>query len=56
MIREGALALESRSPLSENYRWWGEWGRLGAGGSPPDPEVQQLCVVFEAEDQAENMR
>ena len=34
----------------------GSRGRLGAGGSPPDPEVQQLCVVFEAEDQAENMR
>lgn len=24
MIREGALGLESWSPLTENYQWWGE--------------------------------
>lgn len=56
MTRDGAHGLASWSPLSENYRRWGEWGAAGGWGSPPDPEVQQLCVVFEAEDQAENMR
>ena len=49
--------------------WWGEVrklisalrvsrvrGQAGSSDQPLDLEVQQLWIVFEAEDQAENMR
>lgn len=47
---EGGWGLDWKAGPQEG------WGMLGAGTSPPDLEEQQLCVAFEAEDQAENMR
>lgn len=49
MARKGHLARK----LSPALRGVGV-GRVGGG--PPGLEVRQLCIVFEAEDQAENMR
>lgn len=49
MARKGHLARK----LSPALRGVGV-GRVGGG--PPGLEVRQLCIVFEAEDQVENMR
>ena len=55
MTHEGGLDWKAGPPVPENKHGGGESGS-GGWSSPPDLEVQQLCVVFEAEDQAENMR